>query len=366
LFFEVSTGGVVVLPLFLSVSIISIFFTEKKSMSQKILTTLLLLTFVIGTSLYSQEPQSDTLSDRVERRMDRERERGRGTGQDLSRMPAGTVTVLGRSFVKSASSGSANIGPFLASVRDQRVRDDLALNQEQVDKIKAIQNEMNGNTLMKTAKFAMKITNADEKTKIEMEKEIIDDIKGFEKRIFAVVTPEQMQKSRTLVFQTLGGLDSPFGNVDTLTALNLTDEQKDKAKSAIDKMQAERLELLEDSLKLAEQAVAAGGPNMSQEDREKFEKEFRFLETRSYESGKKVGDAVRPLLTEEQKTLAIRLMANRPSYLPPLPKRLAAGAQGDEGYRPNDDSWKPGQGAPKGEEDDTIRPERLFPIRPLM
>ncbi|MDR3111486.1 MAG: hypothetical protein LBU65_17580, partial [Planctomycetaceae bacterium] len=269
-------------------------------MSKKILTTLLLLTFVtLSSSLYSQQPQSD---ERVERRVEREN----GRGQNLAKMPSGTVTVLGRSFVKSASSGTAAIAPFLASVRDKRVRDDLGLSQEQVDKIKAVQDDMNGNTLMKTAKFAMRINNADDKTKAEMEKEILDDIKGFEKRILAVATPEQLNKSRTLVFQTLGGLDSPFGNVDTFTALNLSDEQKEKAKSAIDRMEKDRLELLEDGLKIAERAMAAGGPNMSQEDRDKFEKEIRLLETRVYESGKRVGDVVRPILTEEQKTLAIR------------------------------------------------------------
>lgn len=306
----------------------------------------------------AQEP---SLSQEVERNVQRESRRGRDPFQGKT-PPPGTVSIIGRSFVKSVADGRGNIGPLLGAVGDKNLRDDLGLSDEQTAKLKVIRDEMRGQMMVKGGQYALRFNNMTEADYGQIEQDISGELKELEAKVLAVVTPEQVQKSRTLVFQATGGIDSPFGNVDTLSTLNLTDEQKEQTRKTMAAMDKERLELLEDGLKLAEKVVAAGGPRMSKEDRERLEKEIRLFENRVYESGKKLGDSIRPLLTEEQKTLATRLMANRPKYLPPLPRRFRARLGEETDYVPGSDSWQPGQGAPE-ETGEPKRP-RLFPSRP--
>lgn len=273
--------------------------------------------------------------------------------------PPGTVSILGRSLVKSGAMGGANNIPIMAATRDERVRAELGMTQEQVNKLKTIQSESSAQLLLKGAQYAMRFKKMTPDDHAQLEADISKEVDYFTKKIQAVVTPEQLQKSRTIVFQSVGGLDSPVLHVDALETLDLTAEQREKAKQVMDSLEKERLELLEEGLKLAEKAVALGGPNMSPEDREKLRLESRALEARAYASGAKVGDAIRPFLTEEQKAKAVRLIANRPSFLPPLPRQLRErGGADDPGYRPGADSWQPGQALPDGQQP---APRRGFP-----
>ncbi|MGL4941853.1 MAG: hypothetical protein ACRC46_01520 [Thermoguttaceae bacterium] len=270
--------------------------------------------------------------------------------------PAGTVSIIGRSVIKSAATGGSNNIPLMAAVNDERVRKDLGLSDEQVGQLKTIRDEINAQVLLKGSQYVLRFQKMTPEDAAKIEQDLSGEIKSFTNRIQSVATPEQLQKSRTLVFQSIGGLDSPIANPDTLEALNLTDDQRKKITATMDSLEKERIELMEEGLRLAEKAVSLGGPNMSQEDRDKLRLEAQALEAKVFASGVKVGDAIRPFLTEEQKTLAVRLMANRPSYLPPLPRQLRGRVNVDEEYRPGPDSWQPGQGTPED-----AKPRRGFP-----
>jgi hypothetical protein len=140
-----------------------------------------------------------------------------------------------------------------------------------------------------------------------------------------------------------------------LKVLNLSDEQKQKSEAAFKELEAERIAQMEDGLKLVEKAVEKGGVNMSPEDREAIEKEGKALEARIFATGKKLGEKLRTFLTDDQKAMEKKLLANRPDFLPKLPGPM----RGDytKEYMPGLDSWSPGQGVPdKAKEKKRRRP----------
>jgi hypothetical protein len=83
---------------------------------------------------------------------------------------------------------------------------------------------------------------------------------------------------------------------------------------------------------------------MSPEDRKSFEEKVRALEGRAFATSQKIGDQIRALLTVEQLEKEKILLANRPKFLPPLPRPMRGGSEAE--YRPGADSWRPGQGNP--------------------
>lgn len=308
-----------------------------------------------------------TLPAAQERTVDRElRDRVRKVPDPFKGAPPpGTVSVVGRSFVKSAVGGSSNNIIFLEAVNNEKIRNDLGLSEDQVAQLRTMRNELRAQTLVKGAQYAAKFKKMGSKEdQNSIEQEISADIAQYTAKIKALASEEQMQKARTIVFQASGGLDSPFIHSDTLDTLKLSEDQKKQAKKVFDETEAKRLELMEEGLKLAEKAVAMGGRNISEEDRAKLREEARLLEAKIYESGRSLGDALRPMLTEEQKTLAVRLMANRPDYLPRMPRRFQERLDLDGGYQPGAGSWRPGLGVPE-EADDVEKPktrgQRGFP-----
>lgn len=273
--------------------------------------------------------------------------------------PPGTITVLGRSVVKSVAGGAGNVEPFFSAIKNEKIRNDLGLSGEQVAKIRSIQGELQTQMLLKGGRYMARFKKMTEADHEALEKELTGEIEAITNKLKSVVTEEQLQKSRTLIFQATGGVDSPLSGLDSLATLNLSEEQKAKAGEVYAKMEKERLALMEEGIKLAEKAAALGGVKMSDEDAERMLKEAEMFEAKVYASGRKIGEAIRPILTAEQRDLAVRLVANRPSYLPPLPKGLRM-QLGDQGYRPGEDAWQPGQGVPeeyrkKEEEDDRRR-----------
>ncbi|HBT75708.1 MAG TPA: hypothetical protein DEB39_02015 [Planctomycetaceae bacterium] len=304
---------------------------------------------IFPTVLAAQDSSQDAAAPQQSERRDRRAANPFGDGPP----PAGTVSIIGRSFVKAAATGGANNAPFLAAIRDERVRKDLGLSEEQTEQLKRLRDEMNGQALLKTPQYALRFKKMTPAEFEAIEKDISREIQSYTDRIREIATEEQMKKSRTLVFQTVGGLDSPIVGPDLLEALDLSEEQKEKSRGIFEATEKERLALLEEGLKLAEKATAAGGENkMSPEDREKFKQEAKLFEEKIFASGAKMGEAIRPLLSEGQRNLAARLMANRPDYLPPLPRQIKERLGHEDAYRPGEHSWQPGQGVPESREED--------------
>ncbi|MDR3183038.1 MAG: Spy/CpxP family protein refolding chaperone [Planctomycetaceae bacterium] len=181
----------------------------------------------------------------------------------------------------------------------------------------------------------------------------------FQAKVNQILTPEQQAKSKVLLFQGFGGLDSPFLGARTLNALNLTDEQKAKIK-AIEEQRGEKM-----------RTVFQGFRDLSQEERDKRRAELEA-------SGKTFTEQIKAVLTPEQKAKGEQWTAEGKSVREKLglPEpgqrndRNRGEARGDgerrrggSEYRPGAGSWQPGQGAQgqaaQGEQGD--QPKRRFP-----
>ena len=174
-----------------------------------------------------------------------------------------------------------------------------------------------------------------EKLRNDMEKRMDETIGKVEK----LLTPEQMTKSRTRMFQAGGGYGSLAMNPLAQRALNLTDDQKKKLREFQDEQMREMM----------------NGPrpdfqNMTEEERQRFGEEMR---TRFEENQKKMTEKVKGILTDEQKKQGDKMLSETPDYIqkaiergPGGPGRAAMGGNSGvpQAYRPGADSWRPGQG----------------------
>ena len=276
-------------------------------------------------------------------------------------LPPGTVTIIGRSLFNPRNDGLGNSVVLMEAARNQNLQRELGLTEAQADQMQAARADIQVQAMMLAPKYINRfktMTGADrDAVQEELQKEIEGLQQKMNERIEGIVTPEQRTKARTLVFQSVGGVESPLINMDTLEALNLTDAQREKAKATFREMEAERMTQMEEGLKLIERAIEKGGVNMSPEDRRAFEEEGRALQSKILETGKKLGDGLRTHLTQAQLDLEKRLMAERPGFLPPLPRQRWGQVMGP--YVPGLDSWAPGQGAPN----QTERRRSPFPTR---
>ena len=146
------------------------------------------------------------------------------------------------------------------------------------------------------------------------------------KNLESILSADQVAKLDVMVFQRSGGLNPPvpagdrpgagFGGgitIDTLRALDLTDDQKEKAQEAVD----QRMETT------SALGPAGGGPNLPQlSDDERAARR---------EATQKINDefsaAVNAVLTDDQKIKAEELMKDVPEYL----QRPARGSGGPGG-----------------------------------
>ena len=161
---------------------------------------------------------------------------------------------------------------------------------------------------------------------------------GIQTKTDQILKPEQQMKSREMMFQLAGGLESPMLGVRTLETLNLTDAQKEQVRKVL----AERDEALRAGFNFRD---------ATPEEREKFRTD---MEARN----KKLSEQITALLTPEQKAKAEKLTAEAPALREklgmPAPgqqrgqQRGQGGPGGQGGYTPGADSWRPGQGAPPG------------------
>jgi Spy/CpxP family protein refolding chaperone len=254
--------------------------------------------------------------------------------------PPGAVTVVGRSFANSVQNGLGTSVALIIGSDDPKVREELGLTDDEVNKLRLLKTQI----ALQAPKYVTKFKSLKTEEEAGLQAEIEKDFGKITDHLNETFTAERKAKAQKLMFQSLGGLNSPMVNPDMLDALNVNADQKTKAKAIFDEMKPERLALLEDGLKLAEKAIALGGPNMSAEDREQLRAEREALAARAFTLSKKLGDRLRETLTPEQLGMEKNLIASRPSFLPPLPRQMRE--LESEQYVPGVNSWQPGQGVP--------------------
>lgn len=320
------------------------------------LTLLAISPILLGETIFSQATDQQR-QERQERRERREREAmQRGNMMFQGKTPPGTVTVLGRSVIGSVNEGFGNSLVIMGGVGNPELRSQLGLTDEQVAALRNAGNEIRTETLMRVPKYLERFKNMGPQDHDAIQKELQSDFQALRDHVEKNVTPEQMQKSRTVVFQSLGGLDSPLMNLDAMSALDLSDEQRQKAEATFKALEQERVAQLEDSLKLAEKFVEYG-PDMTPEQRAELDEMRQSLEVRIYATGKKLGEQLRGHLTAEQRDREKYLIANRPGFLPPLPRQMRGeDGEGSSGFG----SWRPGQGSMRDNSDEKQR-RRAFP-----
>ena len=278
--------------------------------------------------------------------------------------PPGAVTILGRSFFGSLENGFGNSLALLIGADDRNVRQELGLTDTEVNSIRLVRAQM----LLGAPKYANQFRTMTEDSQQKIQDDLKRDMERISEALNTAIPQERKEKVQKLAFQTLGGIDSPVIGLNEMEVLNLSDDQKKKLGGVFAEMRDERIAHMETALKMAEKVVAAGGPqNLSQEDREALEKERRELETKSFDTAKKLAERLRQHLTPEQLAMEKELLASRPAFLPPLPPQMRQAANAERGndsgggYTPGADSWKPGDPIPGQDQNREQQRERRFP-----
>ncbi len=278
---------------------------------------------------------------------------GSGNGPSPQTPPKGMITVLGRSFAGSIGKGMGNT-MVLIGADNPDLRNIIGFSEAQMTELDAARTEVLGKMIQMGPKYTARFQEMTEADYQAVQEELERDLDSFRQHFDKIATEEQTDKARKTVFQFMGGLDSPLMNLDTIQALDVSDEQKKKLQATFKELEEERKAQLEESLRLFEKGVA--NPNMSEEERRELEAEGKALMARMEATGQKMGEKLRVHLTTEQKELEKKLLADRPAFMPPLSSHQNAG---EMPYIPGLDSWKPGQGAPANAEKKKSR--RGFP-----
>lgn len=330
---------------------------------------LFVLSFVFVLSVFSWDGVLPYLAAQDANAEQQRRERRERRAQEMQqrqealfqgKVPKGTATVVGRSVIYSVDRGFGSTIALMEAADNANVRNEIGLTEDQAEQLKAAKNELRMQMLFLAPKYADRFKKMGEADHEAIQKDIEKEIKSISDRVDNIATPEQKAKVQKLTFQAMGGLDSPIINMDAMSTLNLSEDQKEKMRSTLKEMEKERLSQMEEGLKLVEKAIERGGVNMSEEDRKTLEAEGKALQGQIIATGKKLGDRLRTHLTDEQLAMEKDLMANRPSYLPRLPRQM----RGDftQQYSPGLDSWVPGQGVPR-DRVDSKRHRRPFPSK---
>ena len=172
-------------------------------------------------------------------------------------------------------------------------------------------------------------------------------------KIKAVLSPEQQEKAKVLVFQVAGGIASANANV--LEVLNLTDDQKAKLVAINEELGPQRREIF----------ANMPGRDASQEERQKF-----FTEAQAKNEAL-TKPKVESILTDEQKAKAVKLTEEGKDIREKFQQQMrqrgpggpgGGGNAGGEGgaYQPGANSWQPGQG---GGNNPNRQQRRNFPQR---
>lgn len=279
-------------------------------------------------------------------------------GRDRGRAPGGDFAFGGGNFAFG--------GGIEGLIRNQEVKNQLGLSEEQISKLVKLSEESRPRRNDRQPGSGPPSREELQKFREEFEKRADEN----QAKINQILTSEQQEKYKTLQFQLIGGLDSPFLGIRALEVLNLTDEQKAKLKAINDARDAE-----------SRAAFEKRGPidfrGISQEEREKLRAE---LQAENEARTKKFAEQIKAVLTSEQKEKAEKLtteakevrekigLGNRDRERRGGESRSESrsgrgekgGGEGGGEYRPNRDSWQPGQGV--GERGNQNRqPRRAFP-----
>lgn len=182
----------------------------------------------------------------------------------------------------------------------------------------------------------------------QMRQRMEQSVEATQTKFDQVLNPLQRTKSREILFQLSGGLNSPMLNDRMLQVLELTDAQKEQVRKIISDRNEEN------------RAAFQGGFNFrdaSQEERDKFRAD---METRN----KKFADQITAILTPGQKEKAEKLTAEAPALREKLglpepgqgntQRQRPQGGGGQSpaggGYIPGANSWQPGQPPPTREQ----------------
>lgn len=317
-----------------------------------------LLVCSVGSSRIEGQTSGTEQGRRGERRIRALQQRQEAIFQ--GKAPKGTATVVGRSIISSVDKGFGDTIALLEAANNTNLSKEIGFSTEQTAQLKSARDELRMQLLFKSPKYIERFKSMSEADHEAVQKDLEKELQSMTDRISNIATPEQKARVQKLTFQAMGGLDSPIINKAALSPLNLSEEQKKKMEGTFKMMEQERVAQMEEGLRLVEKALERGGIDMSDEDRRAIEAEGRALQARIIATGKKLGDGLRSHLTSEQRALEKDLMADRPSFLPRLPRQL----RGDftRQYTPGFDSWAPGQGVPK-EEGTSKRQRRPFPTK---
>ncbi|MDR0520311.1 MAG: hypothetical protein LBH00_00500 [Planctomycetaceae bacterium] len=258
-------------------------------------------------------------------------------------LPAGTFRAVGRTAFDAFQNGLGNSMLLLGSLDNAKIREEVGLTDKEADSMRGLRMQL----MLKAPIYAAKMKDLKEGDLKTFSDDLAKDLQSVNEQVDKNIAPNRKEKTQKLLFQSLGGLHSPLMNMDTMTPLHLSEEQKKKVQAEFDEMKAERETIVDDYLKLLEKGLTLGKdlpPEERKQLREKLDEERRLLDVQLYETGKKLGDRLRRHLTPEQLEEERILLASRPDFLPPLPKEMQKSAENT--YKPNDKSWKPGQGVP--------------------
>ena len=260
--------------------------------------------------------------------------------------PPGAVTVLGRSFFGSLEGGFDSSIALLIGADDRNVRQELGLTDTEANSIRLLRAQM----LIGATQYANRFRTMTEGTQSSVQADLSRDMGRVTEALNAAIPQERRDNVQRLLFQTLGGLDSPLITPNTLETLELSDSQRGQVRAVFAEMQEERVAQMETMLSMAEKVIAAGGPqNLSPEERQELERQRRELEAQSFATARRLAERLRQHLTPEQLERERQLIASRPGFLPPLPPQMQQRNQQEAGsgdLGPGADAWRPGDDLP--------------------
>ena len=261
--------------------------------------------------------------------------------------PPGVASTVGRSLASVVDGGAGSSLALLAAVDSPEVRSEIGMTDEEASAVRAVRMQI----MMSAPQYLNRLRTFTPENAESLQQDISRDLERFASSVNRAIPPERKAKMDKLTFQTIGGVDSPFISIDSLGALNLSEDQKGKMQSIFSEMREERMAHIEAGLAMAERVLAAGGPgNLSPEEWAALDRERIDLENKMFATTEKLSERLRQHLTPEQLRLEQELMASRPDFLPGLPQRMRRGGmqgvdrggRGSNFYVPGAGSWQPG------------------------
>ncbi|MDR2346281.1 MAG: Spy/CpxP family protein refolding chaperone [Planctomycetaceae bacterium] len=313
---------------------------------------------LISTAFVSAQPGGGEGRERGRNNGDRERTNGdRDRGRTDRDRTGGNRD---RGIPNFGGPGFNSFGSGLgALLQNENAKKHLNLTEDQTTKLQKISEEQRSNFRRPRGDNNNPPSQEDIK---KFNETLAKNQEETQKKINEVLTPEQQTKYKALPFQLAGGLETRFFNTRMLEFLELSDEQKTKFKQLEEETQAEMRKLF---------TRPDNNTSNVRPSREEAQKQREETQKKSDELRKSVLEKALALLTPEQKATAEKL-TEEAKQLKLQPQRRERGERGERErgergserrgnneYRPNNDSWRPGSNTPNNG-DNSRRP---FPRR---